>query len=276
MITTTERIISQGHREAYKLIYAELSKPWREIALAVRESGSSDVYSAFELGVMEKAQWNAVRFSGHEVTKQLPQKSGANLLQWQQDVQWAMRGHNLKYVRGIDEWQRKAMLKVLEGAVEKQQTPVQIANEFLKNGLQISAVRAERIAVTEGTRGAAMGVMLAANSFPYECMKAWVASGDNRVRRSPFNHNIQVEDMRELYDSWNNGEAIMFPGDPRASASNVVHCRCMLALVAKRDVDGNLIPKRVVATNRQLLTGIMAGVAGAALAFLLEEIFSDD
>lgn len=278
MITITDRSRHQLNSQLYKMCYQELSAPWRGQAEAMRELGVMELVtgSSFKISVLDAMQWFAVRMAGYECQRQMPQKSLGNLMSWRDDVKWAMRAHNMKYVKGIEEWQRKKMLEVLQRAVDKGGTPKQISDAFLSEGLQISRVRADRIAVTEGTRGAAMGVMLAANDFPYECQKAWVSSGDNRVRRSPFSHNIPEQSMRELYEPWFNGEEIQFPGDPRCSASNVVHCRCTLALVAKRDAEGNLIPKRVQATNRQLLSGIMSGLAGAALAFLLEEIFSDD
>jgi hypothetical protein len=215
-----------------------------------------------------------VRIAGQRIAMVLPQKRGTNIVSnWQEDVKWAMRGHNVRYVRGINDNERRVMVRVLQEAVDKHENPKEIASSFLSAGLQLSSVRAERIAVTEGTRAAAMGVMLAANDFPYECTKRWVSSGDNRVRRSPYNHNIPVEDAREIGEVWNNGEDIMFPGDPRCRPGNTVHCRCMLALVAKRDAEGNLIPKRVFQTNRSLLTGVVAGLAAAAIYEILNAIY---
>jgi hypothetical protein len=275
----TETILTQIHSNAYRVVYAELTKPWREYAEDITEGftvRTQSIESSFDISVLEQVQLMGVRIAGQRIATVLPQKRGTGIVaKWQQDVKWAMRAHNLKYVDGIDEWQRKTMVKHLQEAVDKHQTPKEIAKSFLSAGLQISAVRAERIAVTEGTRAAAMGVMLAANDFPYECEKRWVSSGDNRVRRSPYSHNIDVNDARELGQPWFNGELIMFPGDPRCKPGNVVNCRCTLALVAKRDVDGNLIPKRVLQSNRSLLTGVVIGLAAAAIYELLDEIFGD-
>jgi hypothetical protein len=227
------------------------------------------------MGVLERAQQYGVRVAGEAVTRQLPQKSRARMIQWTDDVKWAMREHNLQYVRGINERERQEMIKVLQWSVDRHQKPDEIAAAFLDSGLQMTAARAERIAVTEGTRAAAMGVMLAANDFPYEMQKHWVSSGDNRVRVRPYSHNISSADVRELMDVWFNGEEIMFPGDPRCSAGNVVNCRCMLAISAKRDAEGNLIPKRVFVSNRQLLVGVVVGAAVAAIASVLNTIFGD-
>lgn len=278
MTTLTEKIISEIHRVMYRNLYTEISKPWRAYAEQMEREQrlTTNFDSSFNVGVLEQSQQWGVRTAGFAITKQLPQKSVSNLIKWQEDVKWAMRGHNLKFVKGIDEAQRVGMLKTLQEAVDKHQTPTQIARAFLSSGLQSSAVRAERIAVTEGTRAAAMGVMLAANDFPYEMEKRWVSSGDNRVRRGRFNHNIPVDEARDITDGWFNGENIMFPGDPRCSPGNTVNCRCMLALTAKRDVDGNLIPKRVRTTNRQLLTGVMVGATAAIIAALVADIFSDE
>lgn len=277
MYGLSETIIAQIHRNAYRVVYSELTKPWREYAALVEQGQAVSPDSSFDIGVLDQAQAMGVRIAGARIASVLPRKGSSSMVnQWSEDVKWAMRAHNVKYVSGINDWQRKTMVRVLQEAVDKHQVPKEIAKSFLDNGLQISAVRAERIAVTEGTRAAAMGVMLAANDFPYECTKRWVSSGDNRVRRSPFNHNIPIDDARELWEPWFNGEEILFPGDPRCKPSNVVHCRCMLALVAKRDVDGNLIPKRVKQSNRSLLSGVLIGLAAAAIYEILDQIFSDD
>lgn len=253
-----------------------MTRPWRQYADELAQGRQVSLDSSFDMMVLEQAQTMGVRIAGYAAVKQLPQKSTPMVMKWMEDVKWAMRGHNVRFVQGINEQQRAVMVKVLQEAVDKHQVPKDIAQSFLSAGLQISAVRAERIAVTEGTRAAAMGVMLAANDFPYEMQKRWVSSGDNRVRRGRFNHNIPVDEAREITESWFNGENIMFPGDPRCKAGNVVNCRCMLALTAKRDADGNLIPKRIKTTNRQLLTGMVIGATAAILAALIADIFNDD
>jgi len=38
------------------------------------------------------------------------------------------------------------------------------------------------------------------------------------------------------------GQEMEYPGDPNASAGNVVNCRCTVAVVPKRDSNGDLIP----------------------------------
>jgi hypothetical protein len=277
MYALTETILSEIHRNAYKVIYSELTRPWRQYAEDIKQSSivqTQAFESSFDIGVLEQAQQMGVRIAGQRIASILPQKRGSRVVnKWQEDVKWAMRGHNVKYVRGISDNERRTMVRVLQEAVDKHERPKDIAQSFLSAGLQLSVVRAERIAVTEGTRAAAMGVMLAANDFPYECTKRWVSSGDNRVRRSPYSHNITVDDARDLGQPWFNGEEIMFPGDPRCKPGNTVHCRCMLALVAKRDAEGNLIPKRVLQSNRSLLTGFAVGLAAAAIYELLEQIY---
>ena len=37
------------------------------------------------------------------------------------------------------------------------------------------------------------------------------------------------------------GEMLSFPGDPKGRAGNVVNCRCTVAIVPKRDSQGNLV-----------------------------------
>jgi hypothetical protein len=54
-------------------------------------------------------------------------------------------------------------------------------------------------------------------------------------------HRIDIEDV---FIDPRNGDQLRFPGDPLASAASTINCRCSLALLAKRDANGRLIPKR--------------------------------
>ena len=40
------------------------------------------------------------------------------------------------------------------------------------------------------------------------------------------------------------GEKMMFPGDIKGSAGNVINCRCTVAQIPKRDSKGRLIRKK--------------------------------
>lgn len=109
--------------------------------------------------------------------------------------------------------------------------PVRVAAEMLAvRGL--SPFRAMTIARTE-THNAMMfasqaGAEKAANDNDLTLLKRWVPVQDGRTRDGhaamsgtpaiPMDQDFTVA-----------GEKMARPGDPRASASNVIHCRCVLA-----------------------------------------------
>jgi hypothetical protein len=53
--------------------------------------------------------------------------------------------------------------------------------------------------------------------------------------------NNQKQDLEKPF--FVGGENILYPGDGKASAGNVINCRCTIAFVGKRDADGMLIIK---------------------------------
>ena len=113
--------------------------------------------------------------------------------------------------------------------------------------------RAERIARTETTRALNAGILLAAASVPFEVRKEWITAEDERVRGRPFSHVVLHGRSLPIDLSFNNGENIRFPGDPNASASNVINCRCVLNIIPSRDQFGRPIPRQVNASDMDIL-----------------------
>ncbi len=104
----------------------------------------------------------------------------------------------------------------------------------------------ERIVRTETTAAANFGATVAGNDSGIELDKVWISSNDSRTRQHEKGDKYDHVDMdlikvgeHDLFES--QGDLLRFPGDPKGSASNVINCRCTVALVAKRDADGNLI-----------------------------------
>ena len=81
--------------------------------------------------------------------------------------------------------------------------------------------------------------------------KVWIATEDYRTRRIPedaFSHyamNGVVVPVDEPFTvpSKTGGEQVMFAGDPKGSAGNIINCRCANALKPRRDKNGKLIRK---------------------------------
>lgn len=103
----------------------------------------------------------------------------------------------------------------------------------------------------------------------WETVSEWIAANDHRTRHSHRDvDGEQVPEGRRFAVPIYKGnlhigvDMMLGPGDPHASAGNVINCRCTMATVAKRDENGNLIPKRNISvilpgefiTHRQIVT----------------------
>lgn len=109
----------------------------------------------------------------------------------------------------------------------------EIAKRLRKKGKSISSFQALRIARTEthGMYNAATEASVRDTGLNYK--RVWSSTLDARTRRrkkgSPFDHwsvDGQERDQDEPFEV--SGEKLMYPGDPRGSAGNIINCRCVL------------------------------------------------
>lgn len=107
----------------------------------------------------------------------------------------------------------------------------------------ITKRRARMIVRTETVKSTNFTQLAAADNEDFEMEKMWIAIEDNRTRRSHSHHGVDGE-RQDLDQPYSNG--LMHPGDPNGSAEEVINCRCTQGFFAKRDVDGNLIPKKTL------------------------------
>ena len=85
--------------------------------------------------------------------------------------------------------------------------------------------RAEAIARTEVLTAAHEGSYRGAKATGLQLKKRWLARLDGREREAHAQANGQVRELDQPYDV--GGEPMSRPGDIRASAANVVNCRCV-------------------------------------------------
>lgn len=111
---------------------------------------------------------------------------------------------------------------------------------------QISQFQAERIVRTETTAAANQGIMKSAENLfdKNSLVKEWAATNDSRTRsfaRGDKADHVtmdgQVKPYTEdfLVPKRNGFDLMAAPGDNRASAENVINCRCSLAIYPKED-----------------------------------------
>lgn len=125
---------------------------------------------------------------------------------------------------------------------------------------EMTVGRAYTIVRTESLKAMEYGQRVAANNSRWQTVKEWISGHDARTRTS---HRI-VDGMKIdegerfpvpiIRNGVQQGIDLMLgPGDPQASAGNVINCRCTLVTVAKRDDKGRLVLKPHVNTNISLI-----------------------
>lgn len=113
-------------------------------------------------------------------------------------------------------------------------------------GSDITKRRARMIVRTETVKSTNFAQLAAADNEDYEMEKQWISIEDLRTRRS-HSHNGVDGERQDLDQPYSNG--LMHPGDPKGSAAEVINCRCTQGFFAKRDLAGNLIPKKTPPLN---------------------------
>lgn len=115
----------------------------------------------------------------------------------------------------------------------------------------ISLIRARMIVRTESIKAIEEGRKIAQRASIYETESEWIAANDHRTRHSHrYVDGDRVNEGKRFQVPIfkKNGivgyDFMTGPGDPTASAGNVINCRCTRVTVAKRDEQGRLIRKR--------------------------------
>jgi uncharacterized protein with gpF-like domain len=137
---------------------------------------------------------------------------------------WVARECGVR-IDGITATTQRLMQSIIKRAVDEgmgiDRTQALIRTEFAA----MSRVRAERIARTEIVSASNMGSQLAAESTGLTLVKEWLATRDGRTREDHAEADGQTVGLSEMFIV--GGEAMMQPGDPSASASQTINCRCV-------------------------------------------------
>lgn len=128
------------------------------------------------------------------------------------------------------------------------QTAIEDFTELAITGGQSSSLlRASMIARSEATRSLSFGGLIGAYMSGVDVDKVWVTCEDERVRGfpnyySPTPHTDLDLSEADIWGSFYNGEHIKFPGDPDASISNTINCRCAMFFKQKTDPEERPAP----------------------------------
>lgn len=138
------------------------------------------------------------------------------------------------------------IIKAIQIKIEENATLVELQKaiyEIVTKSQQFYKWQALRIARTETTFASGFAAMRTASQYNFELTKQWIAAKDDRTRRDHRIENGQIVDFNEPF-IMADGTQMMYPGDPKGKASQVINCRCTIGFVPKKDKDGNIIYKK--------------------------------
>lgn len=174
---------------------------------------------------------------------------------------------------------KKEIQKVIDKGIREGWGVDKIVKEL--NDAKFPKWMAQRIVRTEINKASNTGAMVAAADSDLELNKEWISAQDNRTRRlfrDQYDHltmdgKVVGFDERFIVPSTKTIDAMLYPGDPEASAGNLCNCRCTVAMIPKRDAEGQLIRRTQPSPNvfRRLLDqAVSIGTTGLLIYQLLE------
>jgi hypothetical protein len=118
--------------------------------------------------------------------------------------------------------------------------PAKVADEIFKQVGQRDKWRALRIARTEVVGASNAGSYKGAGSFTTKINKIWLVNLDEKTREDHI--DMANADHIPYEYKWDvGGEMMLHPGDPDASAENVINCRCAITYEPQQDIVEQLL-----------------------------------
>lgn len=146
--------------------------------------------------------------------------------------------------RGIDlEWGKKQIRAAIQSGILRGESIGEIANDLqrrIPDMSRKSALRTARTAVTGAQNGGRMDSYKAADDMGVEVRKRWVATKDDRTRRSHRRMDGETVDWDKPFSN-----GLMYPGDPSGPGAEVYQCRCTMRTVEKAGIEAEPRKMRV-------------------------------
>jgi uncharacterized protein with gpF-like domain len=108
-----------------------------------------------------------------------------------------------------------------------------IARIIRKQQGDIELWKALRIARTEVVAASSEGIKVGAESLPGNKVKVWISTFDDRSRPEHMAMDGKRVAFNEMFEV--DGDMMEYPGDPSASAGNIVNCRCGYEIIVESD-----------------------------------------
>lgn len=154
-----------------------------------------------------------------------------------------------KVILPISETTKNQILQVISEGIANGWGAEKIADALQSPELLLW--RARMIVRTESNKAMNYGQRLGEAKSIWETEKVWIAANDHRTRHSHHKVDDVMIDFKDRFlvpiykGILQVGVDFMAgPGDPQASAGNIINCRCTLGFKAKRDENGRLIRKK--------------------------------
>ncbi len=168
---------------------------------------------------------------------------------FEMNVSQFLRTFGLQRITKVRKTFFELVVEAMETRLGKGLTMSQAIDEVMKkvNNPRYYRWMAERIARTESTAASNYAAIQVAEVSGFIMVKEWMSIQDARTRRPPksvFNHLAMNGTKVKLKDKFifNGGlDALRFPGDPEGAASNIINCRCSVAVIPLRDKKGELV-----------------------------------
>jgi hypothetical protein len=144
---------------------------------------------------------------------------------WMFFNQWA-RTHAASKAVGLNNVTKKLIARQISRGQHDGMSYGETANLIRTKIPALSIERAKRIARTEVHTASTLSTDKAVESTRLKFEREWVSVLDERTRFSHIRANGQRRGQNEAFDV--GGEKLMYPGDHKGSAANVINCRCAL------------------------------------------------
>ena len=136
------------------------------------------------------------------------------------------------------------LTQIMTKGIEEGKTMSMISTDMTKliKSRNFYRWQALRIARTETTAASNYAATVSSSVSGVLMDKVWISARTRREPESHFDHYHMNQVKVPLDKPFNvSGEKLMFPGDPKGSAGNVINCRCSVAQVVRRDANGNIM-----------------------------------
>lgn len=237
-------IFRRSLRETVGRIPFDNLQPWNYEVLAEMNINDKEVQKAFF------ALYHTIGLAhGKRVIRDLPKTKDLSLFESQYfDFirQWLTMNAG-QMITSVTGELKDYIIKYIFDDINKGKDIRTIARELQKHINSRSFYRWQimRIVRTETTTAANLGAIQGGNSTGLIWEKEWISAQDARTRRPPNSHfdHYEMNGVKVPKGAMFNvnGDLVEYPGDPKAQAGNRINCRCTVAVVAKRDEEGNLI-----------------------------------